>query len=156
MAHHQPAFRVNFQVVQMIGILLVALAVPLALVALGVRQFTAKPQPAPETGGLRAALEQVAEKTWNVPDAMSDGRGIFVLSSRGNAVQIRETIAKSVGDLHGVVLSAPTAQNQAGRLLVQVPAISAGSFEDRSGGAGKRPGSAGCVGAARYTGWRGG
>ncbi|MFZ4780052.1 MAG: hypothetical protein ACOYM3_32250 [Terrimicrobiaceae bacterium] len=57
----QTTFRVNFQVLQMIGILLVALAIPLTLVTLGIRQFTAKPKaPAPETQGLRAALEQAA------------------------------------------------------------------------------------------------
>ena len=115
----------------MIGILLVALAVPLALVALGVRQFTSKPQPAPETGGLRAALEQAAEKTWKVPETIPDGRGIFVFSSGGNPLQIREIIIKSVGDLQGIVLSAPTGQNQEGRLIVQMPAANAASFEDR-------------------------
>lgn len=115
----------------MIGILLVALAVPLALVALGVRQFTSKPQPAPETGGLRVALEQAAEKTWKVPEALPDGRGIFVLSSRGHPLQIREIISKTVKDLQGIVLSAPNDQNQEERLLVQMPAANAGSFEER-------------------------
>ncbi len=119
------------QVIQMIGILLVALAIPLALVAIGVRQFTSKPQPAPETGGLRVALEQAAEKTWKVPEAISDGRGIFVASSPGNSLQVRELIEKTVQDLHGIILSAPTGQSQGERLLVQMPASGASSFEAR-------------------------
>ena len=115
----------------MIGILLVALAIPLALVAIGVRQFTSKPQPAPETGGLRVALEQAADKTWKGPEAISDGRGIFVASSPGNSLQIREVIEKTVQDLHGIVFSAPTGQSQEERLLVQMPSSSASSFEAR-------------------------
>jgi len=119
------------QVLQMIGLLLVALAVPLALVAISVRQFTSKPQPAPETGGLRIALEQAAEKTWKVPEAIFDGRGIFVASSAVNSLQLREIVEKTVQDLHGTVLSAPADQNHEERLLVQMPSSSARRFEDR-------------------------
>ena len=120
----------NFQVLQMIGILLIALAVPLALVAIGVRQFTSKPQPAPETGGLRLALEQAVGKSWQAPEPISDGRGVFLLSSRDNLLQVRAMITDSVRDLGGLVLPASNGPSREERILVQIPASKAGGFED--------------------------
>ncbi|MFA7344019.1 MAG: hypothetical protein WC003_06920 [Terrimicrobiaceae bacterium] len=47
MNRHKTAFRVNFQVVQMVAIALVALAVPLALAVLGIRRLYELVFPAP-------------------------------------------------------------------------------------------------------------
>ena len=117
----------------MIGILLVALAVPLTLVTLGIRQFTAKPKPtAPETQGLRAALEQAAEKTWQAPGAMADGRSIFVLSAPGNAQDAKKAVGVAAQRFHGVVLPAPTREGGAERILVQIPNASAQAFESEA------------------------
>lgn len=126
----QSTFRLNFQVFQMIGILLVALAVPLTLVALGIRQFTSKPEiPAPETQGLRVALEQAAEKSWQAPGAMADGRSVFVLSTSGHASEARKAVEQAARKLQGVVLPTSTGEGGAERILVQIPNASAGPFE---------------------------
>lgn len=128
-SRQQSTFRLNFQVFQMIGILLVALAVPLTLVTLGLRQYTAKPKPAPETQGLRAALEQAAEKSWQVPKTMADGRSVFVLSASGNAPDARKAVEQAAHKLQGVVLPAPAGEGGAERILVQIPNGSAQAFE---------------------------
>lgn len=117
----------------MIGILLVALAVPLTLVTLGIRQFTAKPKaPAPETQGLRAALEQAVEKSWQTPEAMTDGRCVFILSASGNAGDARKTVELTARGLQGVVLPASTGEGATERLLVQIPGTNASAFESQA------------------------
>ena len=129
----QTTFRVNFQVLQMIGILLVALAIPLTLVTLGIRQFTAKPKAqAPETQGLRAALEQAAEKTWQAPEAMADGRSVFILPASGNPSDARRTVELAARKLQGVVLPASTGDGGAERVLVQIPSTNASAFETQA------------------------
>jgi hypothetical protein len=129
----QSTFRVNFQVIQMTGILLVALAVPLTLVTLGIRQFTSKPKiSAPETQGLRAALEQAAEKSWQAPGAISDGRSVFAISASGSASDARKAVEQAAQSLQGVVLPASTAEDGAERILVQIPAANASAFEERA------------------------
>ncbi|MBE2203018.1 MAG: hypothetical protein IAE94_01580 [Chthoniobacterales bacterium] len=114
----------------MIGILLVALAVPLTLVGLGIQKFLTKPKSPPEIEGLRSSLEQAVEKNWKAPEALADGRGIFVLSSPEDLPSVREAVVTSAQQLQGLLLSATGAQSQEKtRLLVRLPAANARRFE---------------------------
>ena len=129
-----PTFRVNVRVIQMIAIAIVALAVPLTLVVLGVRQISTKPRTsAPDTAGLRLALEQVAEKSWNTPEAMADGRSIWHLAPLANVSETRRAIEESARKFPGVVLL-PASAGPGGeeRLLVQLPCADANRFEAES------------------------
>ena len=115
----------------MIAVALVALAVPLALVVLGVRQMATKSRTsAPDTGGLRLALEQAAEKSWHSPEAMGDGRSIWHLDPSANASETRRAFEESVRNIPGIVLL-PASAGQSGeeRLLVRIPCAGASRFE---------------------------
>lgn len=129
----QAAFRVNFRVIQMIAVALVALVVPLTLVMLAIRQFSPPPRTsAPDTTGLRVALEQAAEKCWQPPGMMADGRSVFTLSSPANALETRRSVERSAQKLNGVVLSAAPDRGGGERLLVQIPGAGAHVFESES------------------------
>ena len=129
----QAAFRVNLRVIQMIALALVALVVPLTLVMLAIRQFSSPPPTsAPDTTGLRVALEQAAEKSWRPPGMMDDGRSVFTLSSPANGLEARRSVEQSAQKLHGVVLSAVSDRGGGERLLVQIPGAGAQVFESES------------------------
>jgi len=128
--HHQPSFRVNLQVVLMIAVVGVALAAPLTAVMLGIWSFSSKPRgSSPDTSKLRLALEQAAEKSWHPPEAVSDGRAIYLLSASANASDTRTAVEQSARKLQGVVLSPDGDQKGAERLLVRIPEGSANLFE---------------------------
>ena len=77
----------------MIAVVLVALAIPLALVALGISRYSpGSGAAAPETQGLRVALEQAAEKSWQSPEPVSDGRSVFILSTPASAAEERKAV----------------------------------------------------------------
>ncbi|MEI8386034.1 MAG: hypothetical protein WCG76_00415 [Verrucomicrobiota bacterium] len=130
MNRHRSAFRVNFQVIQMIAVVLVALAIPLALVALGISRYSpGSGAAAPETQGLRVALEQAAEKSWQSPEPVSDGRSVFILSTPASAAEERKAVEESVRKLGGVVLPVSTGRLGEERLLVQIPGSGGQVFE---------------------------
>ena len=117
----------------MIALVLVALAVPLTLVALGIRQFSSKSRPVvSEAPELRRALEQAAEKNWRPPEILSDGRSVFVLSTSTNhpleTVQALRTTARK---LDGTVLPASAVPGGDERLLVQIPDAGTNVFESQ-------------------------
>ena len=129
----QPAFRVNLQVIQMIAFVLVALAVPLTLTALGILHLSSKPRnSSPDTTGLRLSLEQAAERSWHAPEAIADGRSIFLLSATANASDTKKAVGQFAGKFQGVVLSASAAQKGAERLLVRIPEANANLFESET------------------------
>ncbi|MFZ4774502.1 MAG: hypothetical protein ACOYM3_04020 [Terrimicrobiaceae bacterium] len=129
----ETTFRLNPQVIQMIAILFAALAIPLALVAMGVLKFSAKPRISDslsESPGLRAALEQASEKSFPAPGGIPDGRGVYLLSACGaQASKIRNDIERSASSLQGSVLHAEPVKEGEERILVQIPANNAGVFE---------------------------
>ena len=130
---HQPTFRVNLQVVLMIAVVGVALAAPLTALMLGIRNFSSKPRvSSPDTSGLRLALEQAAEKSWHPPEAISDGRAIFLLSSSANASEARRAAEHSARKYQGVVLSSQAGQQSGERLLVRIPEANANLFESET------------------------
>ena len=130
--HHQPTFRVNLQVILMIAVVGVALAVPLTAVMLGIRNFSKPRDSTTDTSGLRLALEQAAEKSWRPPEAMSDGRAIFLLSASANASKTRQATEQSARKSQGLVLSSYASQKGEERLLVRIPEASASLFESET------------------------
>jgi hypothetical protein len=130
---NQAAFRLNSQVILIFGVVLVALAVPLTSVMLGIRKFSVTHRnSAPDTTGLRIALEQAAEKSWQPPGMMADGRGVFTLSSSVNAVEAKRSVEQSAQKLNGVVLSTTANRADEEHLLVQIPAAGAHVFESEA------------------------
>jgi hypothetical protein len=122
-------FRLNLQVVQMIAVVFLALAVPLALVVLGGREiFFRKPSsPAPEVPELRASLESAASKALPPPAGLGGGRR-FILESGASTAAHRDTVEKTAAELGGVVVESPLADGV--RLIVQIPTASASRFEE--------------------------
>lgn len=113
----------------MIAILLVALTVPLALVSIGIRRYTSKPATAaPEVSGLRAALEQAADKNWGTPELLSGDRGVYIFSA-DIATEARKAVEQTARALNGVVVPLASSQPGEGRLLVRIPATNGHLFE---------------------------
>lgn len=122
----------NFRVVQMIGGVLVALAVPLALVALGVARYSSKrpaAAPAAEAPGLRAALESAADKNWRTPDALQGDRNVFVFSMPGSVRDAKKAAERSAKALEGVVVPVSAGPRGEERLLVRIPSTNGPLFE---------------------------
>ncbi|MEI8311620.1 MAG: hypothetical protein WCH98_12770 [Verrucomicrobiota bacterium] len=118
----------NIQVFQIIAIVLVALAVPLALVTLGISRYSSKPE-VPEAPGLRAALEQAADKSWSSPEPLAGDRRVFTFSTPGNETEARKAVEQSARTLNGVVVPMTAGQRGEGRLLVRIPATNSHLFE---------------------------
>lgn len=128
----QATFRLNSQVAQMIAIILLALAVPLALVALGIKQFSSKKEtsPVPEIPGLRFSLELAAEKNFRPPETMPEARDVFLFSqAAGDKSSSRKNIEETARKLKGIVVTMPPGEKNNDRILVQVSEAQATAFE---------------------------
>lgn len=117
----------------MIVIVLAALALPLALVGLGVRKIASR-NPVSETSqevpGLRAALEGASERNLHPPAAIADGRSVFILSqASGGHESDRRAVENRAIELKGVVLPVCRGEGGEERILVQIPSANAGLFE---------------------------
>lgn len=126
------AFRMNAPFFRIIALLLVALALPITLLVIGVRGWIAKPQKLPDEPpvqieGLRATLEEVANK--NMPShLLADERRRFIFSgTKMEMDELRSRIEKSAASLHGTVVSSGEEAPQ--RLLIQIPESTASLFE---------------------------
>lgn len=125
-------FRLNRRVFQMIGVLTLALALPLGLVLVGVRTMmpapskpTAEP---PEVPGLRASLEQAAGKLLPAPELTDDAIRISSDSEADFAAK-KAQILDSAARLKGSVLESGEPGHTV-RLLVQLPPGAADAFEE--------------------------
>lgn len=133
--NQQPAaaFRINVRVLQIIALVLVALAVPVALVILGVRQISSRPnqEPAMETPGLRASLELAADKNFAPPEALMEDRVVFVLSqaSVGDAKSVRQKTEQEICEAGGVIIPGDPGKSDEESLLAKIPAAKAASLE---------------------------
>lgn len=122
-------FRLNPQVVQMLAVVLVALAVPLTVVILGLRQVSLRPSgPAPEIPELRASLEQVADQHLR-PSGMMAGEAIVLHRASAELPDVRRQIEVAAAKVGGSVIVSEIPEGGV-RLLVKVPASSAGDFEN--------------------------
>jgi len=127
-------FRLNPQVLQMLALVLMALAIPVTLVALGVLKMSSKSGDSAvvsESPALRAALEQAAEETFPAPEALSDGRSIYILSAVGGdqASGKQAEIERTARALKGGILPADPGKLGEQRILVQIPAENSALFE---------------------------
>lgn len=122
-------FRLNPQVIQMLAVVLIALAVPLTVVILGLRQVSLRPSgPAPEIPELRASLEQVADQHLRPSGMMMAGAAIVLHRSSAELPGVRRQIEVAAAKVGGSVLVSEIPEGGV-RLLVKVPASSAGDFE---------------------------
>jgi len=62
----QPPFRWNGKVLQMVSLVLVALALPMTIAIYGIRDIRKAAEPIPDAVGLRAVLENVVDETWQL------------------------------------------------------------------------------------------
>jgi hypothetical protein len=130
MSERPSTFRVNIQVIQMIAVVFVALIVPLTLVILSFRQHSAPRSAVPEMQGLQSALEQAAEKSWQQPPPISDGRSVFLFTAHGSDEEARKAVEQCARKLNGVALPIAAAGPRGeDRLLVTIPRASSQLFE---------------------------
>lgn len=127
---HTP-FRLNPQVVHMLAVVLLAMAIPLVVLILGIRGFSSKPAaPTPEVPGLRAALEQVASKTLPPAELGTGYQQVVLLPGHVvNPLERQKAIERCAGELGGATLLTEQKDGRS-RVLVQIPAAAAARFEE--------------------------
>lgn len=111
------SFRLNARVVQMVAIVLMALAIPLTVAILGVTRMTARPSAEPDTSVLRSLAESAAEEHFPMP-VLDDGRGRI-----SRPVRAQPGIRQHVTAAGGSILP------DADRWLVTIPAENIAGFE---------------------------
>ncbi len=126
-------FRFSPQLVAIVLVTLLALAIPLTILSIGIVRMGRRPVaptvslPAPEVPGLRAILERVADDKL-APGQLSDGRGrIVVVESKENWNLAMLEIEKASRELGGTVAADTNGGGR--RLLIQVPAEVANRFQ---------------------------
>jgi len=127
---HASPFRVNAKVLQMIVLVIMALALPLTIAIFGIRDIRKSPQPAQEAEGLRAVLENVVDQKWETPVLLGPGR------SASREVPNADVCLKSGNDIQklalefgGAVLAPEKIETGGTRWLLQVPANRKTAFE---------------------------
>ena len=125
--------RLNPQMAMMIMLTLLALALPITILSIGLVQMSRSPavpidnqQPSPENPGLRAILEKVADEKLT-PKTLVDGRGQYVIfENPSRRPQLRKQIAATARSLGGSVLSS---SSQDEGMTVQIPSDAANRFQ---------------------------
>lgn len=135
MPEQPSAFRMNSAVLFMLAVTFVALALPVTLLILGVRQATSNtPADSPEIPGLRVALEGIATTHLAAPPLSGGARRFSFSGTAAEMLDTRAKIEKLTHDLGGTVLFSPTGDQC--RLLIAIPEPAAGSFEKLALGGG--------------------
>jgi len=131
-ANEQTArFRLNPRVIQMIVVLMVALAVPVTLVVLGLRSMAGHSSgPAPEVEGLRTSLESAADKHFPPPENLGGGRR-FVFKAVTDASAQPSLLEQAAAAVGGVAISSRQ-EDGSTRILIRVPPESSEYFERTS------------------------
>lgn len=125
-----PPFRWNSKVLQMAALLMVALALPVTIAILGIRDIRKAAPPAPEAQGLREALETVVDSKWQAPFLEESVRTAVRNVPNGDAcLKIGEDVRTLAGDCGGSVLTPERIEEGGTRWLVQVPADRKVAFE---------------------------
>lgn len=123
-------FRWNTKVMQMVGVLMVALALPVSIAILGIRDLQKNSRPAPEVEGLRGSLENVVNSQWQPPVLEGAIRTALREVPSGEAcLKIGEDVQKIARDAGGTVLTPERIESGGTRWLVQVPADQKTEFE---------------------------
>lgn len=130
-----PPFRWNSRVLQMAALVMLALALPLTIAILGIRDIrmaskAAISAPEPEVPGLRGALETIVDSRWKPP--LLDGsvrtarRGV----PDGDAcLRTGEAVQRLARDSGGTVLAPERIESGGTRWLVQMPVDRKNAFE---------------------------
>jgi len=123
-------FRWNAKVLQMVALVLMALALPLTIAIYGIRDIRKASQPAPEAEGLRAVLENVVDQKWQAPVLAGAVRSTSRDVPNGDAcLKVGEDIQKLARDSGGMVLTPEKIESGGTRWLVQIPAAQKNAFE---------------------------
>jgi hypothetical protein len=95
-------FRWNGKVLQMVSLVLVALALPMTIAIYGIRDIRKASEPIPDAVGLRAVLENVVDETWQAPVLESAARISVREVPNGEAcLKVGETIQNLVRNCEG-------------------------------------------------------
>lgn len=125
-----PPFRWNAKVLQMVALVLMALALPLTIAIYGIRDIRKATQPTPESPGLQAVLENVVNQNWQAPVLEGAVRSTSLVVPDGNAcLKIGEDIQKLAKNSGGAVLTPEKIESGGTRWLVHVPANRKAGFE---------------------------
>ena len=123
-------FRWNGKVLQMVSLVLVALALPMTIAIYGIRNIRKSSEPIPDAVGLRAVLENVVDETWQTPVLESAARiSVRELPDGEACLKAGETIQNLVRNYGGVVLTPEKIESGGTRWLVQIPGNRVASFE---------------------------
>ena len=126
----QPPFRWNGKVLQMVSLVLVALALPMTIAIYGIRDIRKAAEPIPDAAGLRAVLENVVNEQWQAPVLEGAARISVREVPDGEAcLNAGETIQNLVRNCGGVVLTPEKIESGGTRWLVQIPGDRVASFE---------------------------
>lgn len=125
-----PPFRWNAKVLQMVALVLMALALPLSIVIFGIRDIRKASQPGPEAEGLRAVLENVVDQKWQAPVLEGAVRSTSLEVRNGDlCLKVGEDIQKLARDSGGMVLTPEKIESGGTRWLMQMPAGQKTAFE---------------------------
>lgn len=132
MPEQMPAspFRWNTKVAQMVAVLMVALALPVTIAILGIRDLRKNALPSPEVEGLRGSLEAVVDSQWKPPVLEGTIRTTVREVPDGTAClktgEDLQSIARNTG---ATVITPERIESGGTRWLVQVPADRKTDFE---------------------------
>jgi hypothetical protein len=123
-------FRVNAKVLQMVVLVITALALPLTIAIFGIRDIRKSTQPAQEAEGLRAVLENVVDQKWQTPVLMGAVRSASREVPNGDAcLKSGNDIQKLALEFRGAVLAPEKIETGGTRWLLQIPADRKTAFE---------------------------
>ena len=144
-------FRWNGKVLQMVSLVLVALALPMTIAIYGIRDIRKASEPIPDAGGLRAVLQNVVDQQWQAPILEGASRISVRKVPNGEAcLKAGETIQNLVRNCGGVVLTPEKIESGGTRWLVQIPGDRVASFETELAEAGFSSPKGGRVGESVF------
>jgi hypothetical protein len=133
----QPPFRWNPKVIQMAGLVMVALALPLTIAIYGIRDIRKASETPDDSAGLRTVLENIVDEKWQAPVLEGAFRPVAREVPDGEAcAKAGEALQSFVRDSGGSVLTPEKIESGGTRWLVQIPADRAEIFEAKLGSAG--------------------
>ncbi len=125
-----PPFRWNSKVLKMLALLMVALALPVTIAILGIRDLRNAAPPAPEVEGLRGALETVVDSKWKEPFLEGAVRTATRGVANGDAcLETGDDVQALARDCGGSVLAPERIEEGGTRWLIQIPADRKAAFE---------------------------
>lgn len=132
-----PPFRWNPKVVQMVALVMVALALPLTIAIYGIRDIRKASETTVDATGLRTVLENIVDEKWKAPVLEGAFHAVGRDVPDGDAcVKAGDALQSLVRDSGGSVLTPEKIEAGGTRWLVQIPADRAAAFEARLGSAG--------------------